>query len=424
MPSTPIASPPTETVVPVADEIDDPRSAPLTVGALEFSLGTASLDALEAVARSVSRARVAELFERRPETEEVGVLSTCHRVELFLLVRDPGEIDRWRSVLPGDPVSWVRHDDHDAVRHLFRVAAGLESLAVGEAEARQQVRRAASDVVSRHPRPVLRQLFRAAATAAEETAPVVAAEQSIAAIASAHLLDLVERPRPHVLVVGSGTVGRQVAERLAPFARVTMIYHRSRPDAEFLRRLGARARPLERLADEFEDADAVVTAAKFGSRGLRGADLPRNRRLVLMDLGVPRNIDPDVRELPNVRLVDLEELHALPSASVDAAVHATRVEARAEACADLLDRQRLEPWIGAVRRAAEEWRRRELTTARPFLGPLDARQEAAIDRLTRRLVARLMLGPTERIRSLPPGPEGDQRRRWAAELLGAPPPGP
>jgi glutamyl-tRNA reductase len=424
VPSTPFGHPHETPAGSAPEEVGDPAAGPLVLSALELSLATASLDTLESVARTLGRVQVSERFDQRPETEEAALLSTCHRVELFLLTRDPEEVDQWREALPGAPGAWVRHDGDEAVRHLFRVAAGLESLAVGEAEVRQQVRRAATDSVSRHPRPVLRELFRAAARAAEEAAPEVPLERSIAAIASAHLLTLIDRPWPHVLVVGSGTVGRQVAEILAPSTRLTLIYHRNPPEAGFLRSVGGRARPMERLAEEFADADAIVTAAKFGSRGLRAVDLPRGRRLVLVDLGVPRNIDPDVRELPNVRLVDLEELHGLPSAGPRPATSPAQIEARAADCSDRLDRQLLEPWIGAFRRSVEALRRTELETARPFLGPLDPRQEAAIDRLTQRLVTRLLSGPTERLRSLPPGPEGDARRRWAAELLGAPPPGP
>jgi glutamyl-tRNA reductase len=161
----------------------------------------------------------------------------------------------------------------------------------------------------------------------------------------------------------------------------------------------------------------VVTAAKFGNHGLHAPDFPLDHPLVLVDLGMPRNIDPGVREIPTVRLIDLEELHARAGKrfSVDAAD--ARVEELAERFSLRLEPLLLAPWIDSFRRTAEEIRRSELEVARSFLGRLDPDQEAAIERLTQRLVARLLDSPTERIRSLPPGPAGDLLRRLAVDLL-------
>jgi glutamyl-tRNA reductase len=303
------------------------------------------------------------------------------------------------------------------VHHIFRVAAGRESLAVGETEVARQVRAASRSVESRHPRPVLRELLEDAADFADTLAS--ATPPSIAAVASARLRALLRQPLPRVLVVGSGVVGRQVVEGLASSALLTVVYHQRPPEASFLRAHGARAVPLERLGAELEATDAIVTAAKFGDRGLRASDLPSDRPIVLVDLGMPRNIDPDVRSLPNIRLVDLEELHERPIRGT-ALASDDRLEVAAMRCAERLNVLLFEPWIDEFRRAAEEVRRSELATGRSYLGVLSADQEVAVDRLTRRLVARLLLGPTERIRSLPPGAEGELRRRWAVELLRPP----
>jgi glutamyl-tRNA reductase len=417
LPQSTAAPLPTRSPTSGASPEAEPLAVPLSLFGLEFSLATASLDALEGVTRTVTRAQVAAWFARLPGTEEVALLSTCHRVEIALLVRFAEELDRWRELLPGAHDAWKLREGREVVHHLFRVAAGRESLAVGEAEVRDQVRTAGNAVVSRHPRPLLYELFAGAARSAEEVSPSVPLSCSIASIAATRLRDLVGRPFPRVLVVGSGTVGRQVTESLAPSARVTIVFHRTAPDDAFLRETGARAVGLDQLVEEIAASDAIVTAAKFGNHGLRAADLPRDRGLVLVDLGVPRNIDPGVRELPNVRLVDLEELHALSETLPANERYDARVEERAGEFSDRFERGLLEPWIDAFRRAAEELRRSELSNARPFLGRLEPDQEVAIERLTRRLVARLLLPPTERIRSLPPGPEGDLRRRFAIDLL-------
>jgi glutamyl-tRNA reductase len=420
VPAVPVAhasSLPAASAAPDPAPTVDEAAMPLSLFGLEFSLDTSSIDALEAVARAVTPQRIGEWFARQPGTEEVARLSTCHRVEIVLLARRPDEPERWRDLLPGSPSSWRLREGRAVVHHLFRVAAGRESLARGEAEVRGQVRGAGRSVQSRHPRPVLRALFDGAANAAGSVAPSVDTSRSIASIAAARLLELVARPLPRVLVIGSGAVGRRVTERLASYARVTVVFHRTPPEAAFLAATGARAVGLDRLHEELGTTDALVTAAKFGDRGLRAADLPRDHPLVLVDLGMPRNIDPDVRDLPAVRLVDLEELHRpagrLPGEDDQDAL----VEGLAGRFSDHLEGLLLEPWIDAFRRAAEDVRRAELAIARPYLGPLGAEQAAAVERLTQRLVARLLLPPTQRIRSLPPGPEGDFKRRFAVELL-------
>jgi glutamyl-tRNA reductase len=390
---------------------------PLALYGLEFSLDTASLDALETVARSVTPTQLGAWFARFRETEEAALLATCHRVELTLLVGSLEEVDRWRAALPGDRGSWTVREGREVIHHLFRVASGRESLAVGESEVRQQVRAAGRLIHSRHPRPVLHELFAAAVTAADQTGSPGTSAPSIAAIASKRLLELVDQPRPRVLVVGSGLVGRQVTERLAPVAQVTLVFHERPPEEAFLLTNSARAAPLARLSKELAECDAVVTAAKFGHRGLRAADLPRDHPIVLVDLGMPRNIDPGVRSVPSVQLVDLEELHRRSGRPLASDSSDGRIEQLADQFADRLELILWEPWIDAFRRAAERIRRSELSVARPFLGSLSPDQETAVDRLTVRLVGRLLSAPTERLRSLPPGPEGDLQRRMLLDLL-------
>lgn len=408
-PSPPVASPESTSAHRVP--------APLSLHGFECSLDTVSLDVLEAVTRTVTRAQVKDWFDRWEETEEVVLLSTCHRVELLLLARDAEVGDRWQDALPGTHDSWKVREGREVVHHLFRVAAGRESLAAGEAEVRQQVRAAGHSVLSRHPRRVLREILLSATAAAHEVAAPGSSARSIASIAATRLQSLLERPSPRVLVVGSGTVGRQVTECLAASARVTVVYHETPPQESFLRLTGANAVRLDRLAEEATTADAIVTAAKFGDHGLRAPDLPRDHPLVLVDLGMPRNIDPSVRELPNLRLVDLQELYALSKTTSAPPLPEAALDELADRCSDRVERLLWEPWVDALHRAAEAVRRAELANARAFLGDLDPEQEVAVERLTRRLVTRLLSAPTERVRSLPVGPVGELQRRLAVELL-------
>ena len=359
---------------------------------------------------------VEERFRRWSDTEEVTRLATCHRVELYLVVRNEKEPLRWRADLPGRPEMWKVRSERSVVHHLFHVASGRGSLAIGEREIRTQVRAAGHTTRSRDPRPVLRELFEAAAEAADETAPSVPADRSVAAVAVDRIFELSEGSNPEVLVLGAGVVGRQVTELLAPAARVTIAYRHRSPDAEFLLRTGARAVPFDAVRGELPHSDVVVAATKSGKGVVGPMDLSPTRPVLLVDLGVPRNVDPVVRSLPGVRLVDLSDLReavrGLPGVPED-----PRLRGLADRFADRWEIRALEPWIDDLRRRAEELRRSEVDVARSFLGPLTPEQEVAVERMTRRIVARLLQGTTERLRALPPGKEADRLRRFALDLL-------
>ncbi len=393
---------------------------PLVLVGYECSLATTTLGELETIATAVSGPWLRSAFARLPDAEEAVVLATCCRRELFVLSRSSTGADRWQELLPGPGAAWTRRVGREAVRHLFRVAAGRESLVVGEKEVRGQVRATSTAVVSRHRQRALRDLLAGAASSADRLVPHVPRSRSIAAVAATRALELAGRPFPRVLVVGSGEVGRQVTELLAPSARVTLAYRERSPEPEFLRAAGARAVRLDAVGPEIAVSDVVVAATKSGSPWLRAQDVPGGRALIVLDLGVPRNVEAAVGELPNVRLVDLSELR--PRGAVDPSPDLeTALEAAADQAHDRLAVHSLEPWIAAARRRAEGVRVAELATAREFLGPLTLEQEVAVDRLTRRLVNRLLVGPTERLRRLPPGEDGDRLRRFALELLRADP---
>lgn len=397
-------------------EIASDAPCPRRMVGFEVSLATTSLDELDRMHRQVSDAWVAERFEESSETEEVTRLATCHRVELLTVVRSDREAERWKAALPGPSDAWRVRSGRHLVRHLFRVASGQGSLALGEREVRVQVRAAGHATRSRDPRPVLPELFGKAADAADELFPSVPLGRSVAGVAAASALALLERPDPRVLIIGAGTVGRQLIESLVPTSRITVAYRHHPPEEEFLRRTGARAVPMESVPGELPQSDLVITAAKSGARCLGPSDLPAGHPLLLVDLGVPRNVDPAVRELRGVRLIDLGDLHA--TVRTDPAVpEDPRLVELADRFAGRWEALALEPWIDELRRWAEALRRAEVDRAKAFLGPLTEEQEAALERVTRRIVAGLLRTSTERLRALPPGPEADRLRRFALELF-------
>jgi glutamyl-tRNA reductase len=385
---------------------------------LECSFETGDLHDLELSLEHGSPERVARVFEGTPELLELGVLRTCHRFEC---VGWSSEGERARSALaslfgPSGNVR-IRHG-REAVRHLFRVAAGLESTAVGEREVRLQVATAARRILGRTPRPILRPLFEGAVAAAAESDALVPPDRSIAALAVDFVRSRVDSPNPRILIVGTGVVGWAVARQLAGWAEVTVVYRSRPPDPRAAAGTGISAVSFERFPAELPRADVVITAAKAGGRLLGPSELVARRPgVLLLDLGLPRNIDPAVGEHPTVRLVDLAGLRAQAKSSALPAFERA-IDRAADRAADALAREAFEAVIDRFRAECEAIRR-ELLREAPAGGERAAEER---DRLTRRLVDRILRTPTAALRAIPPGPEGDALRRWAAaRLLRTPP---
>ena len=378
---------------------------------------------LEATLAEVTPERVRREFDADPHLLEVALLRTCQRVLLLTVAQGRGAGARFIARWGPEGVGEAR-EDAEAVHHLHRVSAGLDSLASGEREIREQVRSAAASVLSRSPRPILRTLLIGAARSSHRAdGPETT---SVADLAVEWLRARLSGPRHRVLVVGSGAVGRRVAERLAGIADTTVVYHHRPPDPRWVDQGNLRILPASALTAALGEAEAVVTAAKSTGRILGAGDLPvdpaRGPRW-LVDLGVPRNIDPEVGRRPGRELVDLDGLPRgeLPAHRLQAIRRA--VDFSASESAVEFARAAVEPWVTELRRRGEEIRKDELARAYSHTGPVSDATRTAIERLSDRLVRRLLAGPSEELRALPPGPEADRWRRRVLEILREPDPG-
>ncbi|MCI4350071.1 MAG: hypothetical protein L3K15_00950 [Thermoplasmata archaeon] len=404
-----------------------PDGASLTLFVLGFDLAGGSLDELERVAREMTEERVTRMFGTIAGVAELLVLRTCQRIELYGIASKELAASHVRNRLP-TPERWRLRQDDEAVAHLLRVAAGLESVAVGEKEVRAQIDHARGSVHSRHPRPVLKELFAEARRTADRCAPDPSPARSIAALAASKVLEECGDPFPRVLVVGAGVVGRQVAELLAPRARVTLVYRHHPPDPTFLRAFGIRAVPARQMPEELALCDATVTAAKSAGRLLDPTDFERptaaGRPRLVIDLGVPRNVDPSAGRVPGVRLVDLAGLGSSSRSREGIDPVAERVDGEVDRVYRLFLRETIEPWVTALFHRAEAIRQRELTGARPHLGDLSPEQLGAIDLLTTRITRQLLLPAARRLRASGGGSEEARLRHAALELFppDAPPP--
>jgi glutamyl-tRNA reductase len=358
---------------------------------------------------------------------EAVLLGTCNRTELYLTApRDRVDASALgahalsaRSGMPAHeagPYLYTLHD-RSAVRHLFRVVSSLDSMVVGEAQIQGQVRDAYRQAVrigtgTYSVGPVLGRMFEAALRVgarvrADTDLGAGAASIPSAAVALAREALGTLHGRKAVLLGAGETAGIALRCFHAEGADGVIVASRSEARAqELARRFGARAAGFEQLAELLAAADVVAsaTAAPHAvlTRQVVEAALAgrRGRPLLILDIAMPRDVEPAVAGLPGVRLVDLDELSrvvagtlARRTSAIDAAERL--IEGGADEFWSWYRARRAVPVIRALRQQAEEVRRRELARA---LGELSPAQAEALDRATRRLLAKLLHGPTTRLR--------------------------
>jgi glutamyl-tRNA reductase len=326
----------------------------------------APLALLERVAIPASRRGEVLAAVRAAGFDEAVLLTTCSRTEIYAVGRFSP--DRLVEVLAAQAgaaahavrrVAEVRVGD-EVTSHLFRVAAGLRSRVVGEPEIRSQVRAAFRQAYAAQATGgVLGELFstavRLAARIHSET-ELGSATRSLARRAVDLALAGTSRTIPKVLVVGSGRMASATVGHLRRMGhRPTVV---ARDETRAIQLAGvAHARRLSDLTDLMHTAHVVICATSareplLGLDEVRFATSGRTGLLTLVDLSVPRNVDPDVADLGGVRVIDLEQMH-------DPSVDATIVEsaARAEALVrtavrrhrDHVAARRAGPVIAAVR---------------------------------------------------------------------------
>jgi glutamyl-tRNA reductase len=302
--------------------------------ALGISHKTAPLELRERLALTEGRAVgvLRELLERE-EVLEAAAISTCNRTELYLFVSDAvgaesGALGLLAREADTPPTELVGHlyslRGSDAGGHLFAVTAGLDSMIIGEAEVQGQVKRAYElALVEGATGPILNRLFRTALTAGKRARSETGISERAMSIPSV-AVDLAQRTlgdldARRVLVVGAGETAELTARALAAKGvQAIFIANRHYDRAIGLaQRFAGRAVRFEELPEEMTSADIVLasTSSPHGvieREGLAEVMAARaGRPLLLIDLAVPRDIQPSCRELTGVSLYDMDDLQAL-----------------------------------------------------------------------------------------------------------------
>jgi glutamyl-tRNA reductase len=370
---------------------------------------------------------------------EAVVLSTCSRTEIYLAGSESREAAGWARAELSAHSGLTAHEldrlleerrDADAAAHLFRVAAGLDSILPGEAQVLGQVREAQEHAAAGEASgPVLNRVFAQALHAGKR----VRSETGIATVpaalpaAAADLADSVVGSLDglRVLVVGAGKMGELAASpfRSVGVERVVVASRRIEQAQGLAARFAGDAITFDRIGDELALADVVVSATRSPHTVVCAEDVApvvqrrAGRPLVLIDLAVPRDLDPAIAALDGCVLFDLD---ALGPVADEASADRTETESAAEAIvaeeaavfSDWLRSLQLVPVVSALRRRAEEIRTAELARAGSRLRGLSEAERRSVEALTSRILAKLLHEPTTRLKT-----DADPRHAEALEHL-------
>ena len=367
---------------------------------------------------------------------EVVLVSTCQRTEVYAVARRyhnaVSDIRNFMAAWSGRPPEafapyLYEYHEEAAVRHLFKVAAGLDSAVLGEGEVLGQLGDAwlsAHDAGTAG--PVLSILFRHAAEVGKrvrsETAiarGTTSLSQAAVAMARLQLGSLTGRT---TLVIGAGEMGEAMAQALAGSlgdGRLLVANRTAARAQELATRCGGRAIDWADLPAGLASADVVL--ASTGSPGilLEAAEVEAvmaarpDRPLLIVDIAVPRDVDPAAGQLPGVRLLDMDDLSAFARQAVQSRRQEVPradaiVEAEVARYADLAVERQFAPVVSALHDRADEIRRAELARFERRLASLDETEARAVEALTRGIVAKLLHDPTVTLKSAAGSPSGDQ----------------
>ena len=389
------------------------------------------------------------LLRLRAETgaAEAMILSTCNRVEIYARQDDPGAVSAVEAFLCRyhakegrelEPVLY-RFVDADAIRHAFRVAASLESMVIGEPQILGQVKEAyqvaeEAGTLGSGLNALRNRTLAAAKRVRTDTGigrNAVSVSYVAVELARKIFADLKDK---NVLLVGAGKMSELAAKHLVRSGgRATVMGGRTfARAAELAASLGGRAVPLESLRDELARADIVISGTGASGIVIHEVDVEsalaarrgrHARPLFLIDIAVPRDIDPAVRKMRGVFLYDLDDLKAVAEANLrERLKEAAAAEALVDReVRDFLGWQKARgavPLLNEMRQRGEDIRRVEVEKLKRRLGPLTAEQEEALDIGTSAIVNKLLHPPTVHLKEAVQEADAPEQLSLIRKLLG------
>ncbi len=394
----------------------------IVVGASHRTADLTALERLAVPADDLPKALV-QLVEL-PHVAEAVVLSTCNRVEVYASVsrfhQGLDEVRRWLADRAGmdldelDDVTFT-HFENPAVEHLFRVAGGADSMVVGEQQIAVQLKQAMELARAEGTaRTILQRVFRQAIRVGRRIRRETDIMQGASSMVDVGLDAAVARlggplAGRDVLIAGAGKVGQLAGSRLAEIeGGRRLVWNRSDDKAT---RLAARmgGDVVTNLSDALALSDVVVCTTGAGGfvidrEMVAEAMAVRNGRpMVLVDLAMPRNVDPAADDIDGVDVVDITDIREISDRHLTGEVLQQAEDILVAEAGDFrawLRAREVEPVISSLRQRAELVRTSELDRLAPKLSSLDDKQRQAVEALTRGIVNTLLHDPTIRLKQL------------------------
>ncbi len=399
---------------------------------------------------TVSEHQVAKVLHdlmAREHILEAAVLSTCNRTEIYARCTHfhaaVGDIRDFLAAHSGAaPEEFETHlytyYDDAAVAHLFSVAAGLDSMIVGESEILGQVRDAWQAAVREQTSSqLLSSLFRHSIESGKRVRTEtgisrhpVSIPSAAVAVAAEHLGTL-EHAR--VLVIGAGQMGRGLASTLRSrgVAHIWLANRTAARAQALVSELGGEAIALAEIAGTLVEADVVLTSTASSEVLLERATVEMVMAcrdawpLLIIDVALPRDVDPGVRDVVDVTLLDLDDLKDFAQRSAE--LRRREIGKVREILAAEIDRYRGEraarevaPLITSLRDLGEDVRRGEIERFKARLGQLDPDTRQLVDAVTQGIVNKLLHEPTVRVKDAAGTPRGDYYADALATLFDLP----
>jgi glutamyl-tRNA reductase len=398
------------------------------------------------------REKAAISFERLPEALSLlrkyvshgAILSTCNRTEIYAssiegLDVTKGSLAFIREYLQIDaddmPTFMYLMSDSILVDHLFRVASGLDSMIIGEYEVLGQVKQAVeaaeeAGMINLELRHIFQSAIRTGRLAREETG-ISKYALSISSVAVNKALDIIpDVSNSKLVVIGAGEAGRQVV-RVARSRGAAEIVVVSRTEGRAIRlteQHGGRPVGIGRITAELNDADIVITCAASPHPILhrrhvadamsRRLDLP----MIIIDIAMPRNVDPEVKDIANVHLFNIDDLNELADKNrTQREMEIAAVEKIIERESDILMKwwksHRVRPAVKALMAKAEKIRSTQFSKSLKRLSALSDEDRNAVELLTVSIVDKLLRDPILFLKSSEYKGDGDERSRIIKELF-------
>jgi glutamyl-tRNA reductase len=369
-----------------------------------------------------------------PGVREAVILSTCNRVEIVTRAETANDdlavaltrflSDYHKLPLPHLEPHLYSYKERDAVHHVFRVASSLDSMIIGETQILGQVKEAYALARSAG---TLRGPLEEVLTRAFFVAKRVRTETGIASSAVSVSYAAVELARKifgslegkHILLVGAGKMSELAARHLLGHggAQIFVTNRTAERAEEMAAALQGRAVPFDQLFEYAAQSDILICSTGAPEFVIRKADAQqllserRNRPMFMIDIAVPRNIDPEVNKLDNIFLYDIDDLQQVVNANLKERMREAQrgeqiAEQEVEKFLRWIKTLDVVPTIIDLQSQLEQIRQQEIARVESQLGSLTPQQRAAIESMTKGLVHKVLHSPITELKSLAQQPDG------------------